>query len=71
MKVTLQRTVYSNVDILLDKRLGNAENAESFFLQVASNLVQKGFKNIDKRSINGCQFWKFVQNNKPYILSLY
>lgn len=71
MKVTLQRTVYGSVDILLDKRLSNPQNAESFFLQVASNLVEKGFKNIGKQYSNGCQFWKFVQNNKHYTLSLY
>ena len=71
MKITLHRVVANDIDILLDKQLKNASNAESFFLQVASNLTAKGFKKTKVEVNNGRQFWSYVLNNKKYILSIY
>lgn len=70
MKVTLQRTVMSDVDILLDKQL-RPQNAESFFYEVASNLTKKGFVSCKRDSSNGREIWRFKFNGKYYILSLY
>lgn len=71
MKVTLQRNVHNNVDLLLDKSFDSDQAAKDFFKKVNDNLTAKSFAQVAVFTENGRQFKKFVLRGKHYILGLY
>ena len=71
MKVTLQRNVHGNVDILLDKKFADSTTALEFFATVGENLRKKRFVLKGAFTEDGRTFQEYLCNRKYYILGVY